>query len=36
MWESKNVDSFIKKVLKIVEDVYKIVNKMKSDLKKIE
>ena len=36
MWESKNVDNFIKKALKIVEDVYKIVKKMKSDLEKIK
>lgn len=35
-WKSPEVNDFIQKALKIVEDVYKVVNKMKDDLQRIK
>ena len=35
-WKSQEVEDFISKSLKTVEEVYKIVNKMKDDLERIK
>jgi hypothetical protein len=35
-WKSPEVNEFISKAIIIVEDVYKVVNKMKEDLEKIK
>lgn len=35
-WKSQEVNDFISRALKTVEEVYKIVNKMKEDLERIK